>query len=640
MGTLTKADVETKAVAVKVATKLAEGERTITAVVSSPNLDRDFEKVDVKSLRLPLKGGGYVVAKDLTGNENIDLPFLLNHSFDVEDVIGSARKAFLNSSDELVVEFGISKRLKAQDMMTLIEEGHLDNAFSITMSDYEFADNTFFNAETVEVSLVFRGSNKDARVLSFKSLLKGGESMATATEETKPETKSKEVVIDVAEPIVEVVEDTEVVAESEGVKEEANDEPAETEAEEEKTDEVEDEAEEVEPEATDEKSEEAEDEAEEVEVKSIKKEKKMTKAKEIAATQVVAKAPEVEQKSAPVEKIDKVDFAAKQFMAWLQKDTKTLTELNKKALESYGDSSVSKQTYMNAATTADGGAIVPEAQLLGDIYTTLANYSTVANDLRVVTLTSGDSLDVATLVADVVLAEVESEGGDKEATKPTLGDDNIALREFAGIAIFTKKLVRQAAVNVYDILRDSFARAIAKQRAELALTDADSGIVNKNGVVEVPQSGTEAEDITPADIKKMAYAIPASAVPGAKYYISREALAALDQATDQEGRDLDFVTLDGNGLSGRFKNGFQFAVEEILGDSSTHAVFGSMSRFGILLRQGTVEAETFDTGTVVDGSEVEHNLLQQNKLAHRVAFYENVGYPIPGAFAVLVDAVS
>lgn len=63
-----------------------------------------------------------------------------------------------------------------------------------------------------------------------------------------------------------------------------------------------------------------------------------------------------------------------------------------------------------------------------------------------------------------------------------------------------------------------------------------------------------------------------------------------------------------------------------------------MSRYGILLRQGTVESETFNSGVVNDGANgsngTDHNLIQDNKLAHRVAFYENVGYPLPQAFAV------
>ena len=157
-----------------------DGERQIVFVASSNGLDRHYENVDVKSLRLPLKGGGEVVARDLPkdGADNIDIPLMLNHSFDVTDVIGSVRRAYLDG-DELVFEAGISKREIAQDMLTLIDEGHLNNAFSITMADYDYDTdtNTIYDAEVIEVSLVFRGANKEARLLAIKSLL-GGKQVA------------------------------------------------------------------------------------------------------------------------------------------------------------------------------------------------------------------------------------------------------------------------------------------------------------------------------------------------------------------------------------------------------------------------------------------------------------------------------
>jgi len=219
MGSETKSDLASKVFTARLETKAVEGERTIVAVVSSSNFDRDNERVDVTSLRLPLKGGGYIVARDLVGDEAIDIPMLLNHSFDVEDVIGSVRKAYLNDVNELVVEFGISGLAKAQDMMTLIDEGHLDNAFSITMNDFTYADQTIYNAEIIEISMVFRGSNKDARVLAVKSLIKGVETMA---DEAVTETPVEEVLTDdtaVVEPTEEAVETP--VVEAEAIAEEA-----------------------------------------------------------------------------------------------------------------------------------------------------------------------------------------------------------------------------------------------------------------------------------------------------------------------------------------------------------------------------------------------------------------------------------
>lgn len=58
------------------------GERLITFVASSPFTDRDGDSVDTMSLRLPKKGGGVLLAKDLPpeGSSEVDIPLMLNHS--------------------------------------------------------------------------------------------------------------------------------------------------------------------------------------------------------------------------------------------------------------------------------------------------------------------------------------------------------------------------------------------------------------------------------------------------------------------------------------------------------------------------------------------------------------------------------
>lgn len=165
----------------KLSTKSVGDERRIVFVASSNNEDRHYEHVDVASLRLPLKGGGDITVSAIPSegvSEVIDIPLMLNHSGDVRDVIGSIRAAYF-SNNELTFEAGISKREIAQEMLTLLEEGHLSNAFSITMIDYDYNidSETISKAEVIEVSLVYRGSNKEARLLAIKSLL--GDEMKT-----------------------------------------------------------------------------------------------------------------------------------------------------------------------------------------------------------------------------------------------------------------------------------------------------------------------------------------------------------------------------------------------------------------------------------------------------------------------------
>lgn len=177
-------------------------ERKIRFVASSVNEDRHYEKVDVASLRLPLKQGGEIRAGAIPAegvNDLVDIPLILNHSGDVRDTIGSVRSAFYENG-ELIFEAGISKREIAQEMLLLLEEGHLSNAFSITMSDfdYNFESETISNAEIIEVSLVFRGANREARLLAVKSL-KGDE---MSQEKETPEVLKKEATTTVYPEIV------------------------------------------------------------------------------------------------------------------------------------------------------------------------------------------------------------------------------------------------------------------------------------------------------------------------------------------------------------------------------------------------------------------------------------------------------
>ena len=194
-------------------TKIAEieGEHTITFVASSANVDRDYERLEIGTFRLPVKGGGEIRVADLPmgGADNIDIPLLTDHDlWSVDKVIGSVRKAsFVNN--ELVFEAGISSIPRAQELFKLVEEGHLDNAFSIQYRDYKVNPQTEVqtDGEIIEVSLVTRGANQDARVLAVKSV-KG-----TDVEEEKP---TPEVVEEKDE---QLVQEAEAVAEAEEPKE-------------------------------------------------------------------------------------------------------------------------------------------------------------------------------------------------------------------------------------------------------------------------------------------------------------------------------------------------------------------------------------------------------------------------------------
>lgn len=341
-----------------------------------------------------------------------------------------------------------------------------------------------------------------------------------------------------------------------------------------------------------------------------------------------------EAKTDDIEKMGKEQFLAEQLKAYVSKNTARLGELNLVAQKSLVKAGLVEKGILSAGAPTAGGSLVPNNELLSDVLSTLGNYSTVAADLRTVTLTAGSGIDVATLVQDVIVTEVGAEGGDKAVTAPVLGDGEVNVREFAGIAVITKKLLAQSAIDVYALVRDSFARAVAKKREQLALTDATSGILSKTGLGEVKSTSTTIAGVTWKEFKQVPYKVPVAAVQGGKYYLSRQALETLDTMQDSQGRDLDLLNPGADGVTGTLKNGYPYALAEELGGTNPHVVFGNMGRYGIVVRQGAEEYEVFDSGTVKDGG-TEHNLIQQNKVAVRDAWHENVGFPLPGAFAKL-----
>lgn len=236
-------------------TKVADidGERRVTFVASTETEDRDYEKVIISTFRLPKKGGGEILVSDIPadGTDEVDIPLLTDHDlFEVDKVIGSVRKAYFTNG-ELIFEAGISSRDYAQDVFKLIDEGHLDNAFSISFRDFNFnPDNgEIRDGEIIEVSLVTRGSNKDARVLEVKGLKEGDEveePTTTPVEEVKEEVIAENATTETKTDEAEEKAEAEVVAEANKAEAEPVEETEEEKSEEEPTEETKETSEETE----------------------------------------------------------------------------------------------------------------------------------------------------------------------------------------------------------------------------------------------------------------------------------------------------------------------------------------------------------------------------------------------------------
>lgn len=401
----------------------AEGERRIQFVASSNQLDRHGERVDVASLRLPLKAGGEIRVSQIgeNGVEGVDIPLMLNHSFDVKDVIGSVRKAFYQDG-ELIFEAGFSKREIAQEILTLLEEGHLSNAFSITMSDFDYDNDTnvISNAEVIEVSTVFRGANKEARLLTIKSLIEG---------EKMDEAEKAEVEQTEGEKVEETaVVETEVSEKDAEVEESANEE-AESEAEEVKDD-GETAVEEAEPEKVEEPSEE----------KIEEKESEMDK--EIAKDAVV-------EKATPVQAVKSSDYL---------KSKQALKDFKNIVLKFHRGSNeqIMKAWMEHLSTKAIGGDAILPTRIEQIFFKTWVDKAEILNTFRMLGVRSGAVYAMKATANGTALAH------EKGATK--LNQELEAVRrDLKGLGIY-KKLP----IDLQDLFDDETGELLVFRVEELA----------------------------------------------------------------------------------------------------------------------------------------------------------------------------
>src|SRR6187431_1873983 len=148
-----------------------DDERMLRVVATTPSLDRDLESLDSRSIQVPVKPKGLKYLGDMTENDTPDIPFLIDHDWALEKQAGSVKSLFINEFGETEAVVKLSTVDNGERVYTLAKEGHLGNAFSIgySLQNATLEDGQVKNLELLELSAVFKGSNRDARLLEVKS---------------------------------------------------------------------------------------------------------------------------------------------------------------------------------------------------------------------------------------------------------------------------------------------------------------------------------------------------------------------------------------------------------------------------------------------------------------------------------------
>lgn len=413
-----------------------EGEKWMRLIATDPTLDWDGEIIDTASLHIPIKPKGWKYARDLTESDAVDVPFLLDHKWETEKQIGSVRSMFVNQDSELETVVGFTSLQRGVESHTLAKEGHLGNSFSGTFdySESYTADGVIYEATFVELSMVFKGANRNARVLEVSKSVKKGNNMTEAElEAKKAQAAELQKEIDGAE--VEEVEEPETP------------ETPET------------------PEAPVEKS--------------IKpKEKTMDKPIAVKQVKDTPKVEVVEKKQPKMSKNEQRKLFVKQFQALQARDYTALAELNNKAYEA--DTSEDRDLKKKAIGFSDASGLFQTEVISTDILQEYTNVGRVGQLVKRVDISGAETWKQIVQSAGNGFQPVGAEEG-KQEDKPTWSHLSIEPKEHALVVAWYDGMAKRTPLAVYQTIVQYIAREYAKLEDKIILSFA--GVTTNGGDV-------------------------------------------------------------------------------------------------------------------------------------------------------------
>lgn len=147
--------------------------RTLTFLANSGTRMVNGLTVDLETLRVPLSDGTTKLAADITTDDHITVPLLLDHVPSVEAQAGAVTNVWMNDAG-LMATATLSRVEAGETVRQLAVDGVLTNSFSITIdyAEQPGKDGIIHDAELVEISVVYRGADSKA---AFRSLNSRGE---------------------------------------------------------------------------------------------------------------------------------------------------------------------------------------------------------------------------------------------------------------------------------------------------------------------------------------------------------------------------------------------------------------------------------------------------------------------------------
>lgn len=150
--------------------------RNLTFVANSGQMMDNGQTVDLSTLRAPLMDGSHKLVADLTDDDDIALPLLIDHMPSIECQAGRITGLWLDDDNGMMARAKLSNVEAGDLVLQLAKDNALTNSFSINI-DYESApgrDGVIKDANLDEISVVFKGMDPRA---AFKSVYSKGGTM-------------------------------------------------------------------------------------------------------------------------------------------------------------------------------------------------------------------------------------------------------------------------------------------------------------------------------------------------------------------------------------------------------------------------------------------------------------------------------
>lgn len=136
---------------------------TLTFLANSGKTMVNGLSVDLASLKVPVNTGETKLVKDLTAEDTLTVPLLLDHDWNVRSQAGTVTALAL-SNEGLEAKAVLSDVDAGELVYDLAKSGALTNSFSISVDYFsEPKNNVIMDAELVEISVVYRGADQRAK---------------------------------------------------------------------------------------------------------------------------------------------------------------------------------------------------------------------------------------------------------------------------------------------------------------------------------------------------------------------------------------------------------------------------------------------------------------------------------------------